>query len=161
MCIRDRHYTVSLQTVVRKCAWNILHAVGYAVGISTSCGSAADAGHGVEEEGTHVQQGVNEAAEVDAEAPVAARGSDDMSEDTGRGVEEEGTHVEECRQSRWRPSAVDMRDVLKFGGGARSPLNSGEMPTDVAKNTLTPATCLLYTSPSPRDATLSRMPSSA
>ena len=33
-----------------------------------------------------------------------------------------------------------MRDVLKFGGGARSPLNSGEMPTDVAKNTLTPAT---------------------
>lgn len=42
-----------------------------------------------------MQQGVNEAAEVDAEAAVAARGSDDMSEDTGRGVEEEeSTHVE-------------------------------------------------------------------
>ena len=55
----------------------------------------ADAGRCVEEEGTHVQQGVNETAEVDAEAAVAARGSDDMSEDTGRGVEEEeSTHVE-------------------------------------------------------------------
>ena len=29
------------------------------------------------------------------------------------------------------------------------------------KHTLVPSICLLYTSPSPRDATLSRMPSSA
>ena len=32
---------------------------------------------------------------------------------------------------------------------------------DVAENAVCACTCLLYTSPSPRDATLSRMPSSA
>ena len=34
-------------------------------------------------------------------------------------------------------------------------------PQDVARHRLRALTCLLYTSPSPRDATLSRMPSSA
>ena len=38
-------------------------------------------------------------------------------------------------------------------------LSSGDPQTRVACETL--STCLLYTSPSPRDATLSRMPSSA
>ena len=36
-----------------------------------------------------------------------------------------------------------------------------ELSSDHIKNTLDPLGCLLYTSPSPRDATLSRMPSSA
>ena len=37
----------------------------------------------------------------------------------------------------------------RTGGGVRAGFEGGQMP------------CLLYTSPSPRDATLSRMPSSA
>ena len=36
-----------------------------------------------------------------------------------------------------------------------------ECPVDAIKADTEPGSCLLYTSPSPRDATLSRMPSSA
>ena len=36
-----------------------------------------------------------------------------------------------------------------------------QMTTDINTNNTSISTCLLYTSPSPRDATLSRMPSSA
>ena len=43
--------------------------------------------------------------------------------------------------------------VLEYGGSDRSPLI--QMPGALSYP------CLLYTSPSPRDATLSRMPSSA
>ena len=38
---------------------------------------------------------------------------------------------------------------------------SGHYNTGLEKEKLIPIACLLYTSPSPRDATLSRMPSSA
>ena len=42
-----------------------------------------------------------------------------------------------------------------------APINSNKVGAVVDINNTTPYTCLLYTSPSPRDATLSRMPSSA
>ena len=42
-------------------------------------------------------------------------------------------------------------------------IDSNSIPTPTGKNAINPndISCLLYTSPSPRDATLSRMPSSA
>ena len=40
-------------------------------------------------------------------------------------------------------------------------INKNKRPQNSLKEVLSSNTCLLYTSPSPRDATLSRMPSSA
>ena len=40
-------------------------------------------------------------------------------------------------------------------------VNSIETKTKISKNLITKISCLLYTSPSPRDRTRSRMPSSA
>ena len=48
--------------------------------------------------------------------------------------------------------------MITIGLGRRSVELLGQQAT---MGLLWPATCLLYTSPSPRDATLSRMPSSA
>ena len=48
---------------------------------------------------------------------------------------------------------------LMFGGSANIPNFDG--PIQLAGGENNAFTCLLYTSPSPRDATLSRMPSSA
>ena len=52
------------------------------------------------------------------------------------------------------------------GLDASSKITNTQLPDTIVSSsstdlTLDPATCLLYTSPSPRDATLSRMPSSA
>ena len=52
-------------------------------------------------------------------------------------------------------------DVIAVGPGSRN-MNTGEpMPMDVKVGDTIVYTCLLYTSPSPRDGLLSRMPSSA
>ena len=53
---------------------------------------------------------------------------------------------------------VDGRDVCSQPAGH---LESGESLTTAVIREVLEETCLLYTSPSPRDATLSRMPSSA
>ena len=61
-----------------------------------------------------------------------------------------------------RGGILDM--VNMFGGGALSRMSLfalGVMPYISASIIMQLLTCLLYTSPSPRDATLSRMPSSA
>ena len=53
----------------------------------------------------------------------------------------------------------DIEDAVHLGGlPGLAPFVRGPYPTMYAER---PWTCLLYTSPSPRDATLSRMPSSA
>ena len=52
--------------------------------------------------------------------------------------------------------------LLLFVGGLYFLVKRNEQPAEVFDTrTVTVDTCLLYTSPSPRDATLSRMPSSA
>ena len=59
----------------------------------------------------------------------------------------------------WRPGdPVGGRQFTSVGGGRPLVLESGEALVDIE---MAYETCLLYTSPSPRDATLSRMPSSA
>ena len=49
---------------------------------------------------------------------------------------------------------VPMMNILNGGGHA-------DNNVDIQEFMIQPVSCLLYTSPSPRDATLSRMPSSA
>ena len=67
---------------------------------------------------------------------------------------------------------VVSREIARAGGFNHIPLLAGmgvtmvgptilEYGTDAQKARHLPGICLLYTSPSPRDATLSRMPSSA
>ena len=58
-------------------------------------------------------------------------------------------------RTAWQPSGED----AVFAGvvGAQSTVAAAMVPTIIGRDDL----CLLYTSPSPRDATLSRMPSSA
>ena len=56
--------------------------------------------------------------------------------------------------------------VILIDGEAVGAINRRPQPGETRSNmhvggTAEPDTCLLYTSPSPRDATLSRMPSSA
>ena len=48
--------------------------------------------------------------------------------------------------------------VIKYGGNA---MESEELKTGFARDIVLMKACLLYTSPSPRDGLLSRMPSSA
>ena len=58
--------------------------------------------------------------------------------------------------------AVELRDGGDRYGGKGVLTAVGFVNTDLAESIIgLPVTCLLYTSPSPRDATLSRMPSSA
>ena len=53
-------------------------------------------------------------------------------------------------------------NVYRIIGSCDSHIEFGVNPTATTSSAMLPAyTCLLYTSPSPRDATLSRMPSSA
>ena len=56
----------------------------------------------------------------------------------------------------------DLHSILQVG---RYPVTSSKMvvlkPTQIIVSAKVDTSCLLYTSPSPRDATLSRMPSSA
>ena len=52
-------------------------------------------------------------------------------------------------------SITDETKILDVGCG------DGEIPIEIYKKTKSKITCLLYTSPSPRDNTTSRMPSSA
>ena len=59
-----------------------------------------------------------------------------------------------ANQSIDSPGAISRNQVNARVSGREA----GDNPTDTAKQNYT---CLLYTSPSPRDATLSRMPSSA
>ena len=58
-------------------------------------------------------------------------------------------------KKRISQSELDVMDVL----WTESPLGASEVATHLAESK--DWNCLLYTSPSPRDATLSRMPSSA
>ena len=60
--------------------------------------------------------------------------------------------VQRSAEARAQASGVSVDDVLNSWAGGES-VASGSTPP--------PKDCLLYTSPSPRDATLSRMPSSA
>ena len=52
-------------------------------------------------------------------------------------------------------------DMVELGMPYSDPLADGPVIQAAASRALAAGTCLLYTSPSPRDATLSRMPSSA
>ena len=75
------------------------------------------------------------------------------------------------REASWRVLKMKHFDVQIMGGivlhgGNVAEMRTGEGKTLVATsavylNAITGKGCLLYTSPSPRDATLSRMPSSA
>ena len=58
---------------------------------------------------------------------------------------------------------LEVLGIHCFGANAAEIVHIGQavMDGDAASNSLKYFTCLLYTSPSPRDATLSRMPSSA
>ena len=60
---------------------------------------------------------------------------------------------------------LEVRDLVVdfpiFGGIMQRRVNSVHAVRRVSFDLIKGETCLLYTSPSPRDATLSRMPSSA
>ena len=56
---------------------------------------------------------------------------------------------------RWHATSLNYHDYLVAIGGI--PVPDGRIPMSDGAGEI----CLLYTSPSPRDATLSRMPSSA
>ena len=60
--------------------------------------------------------------------------------------------------------ALNAIDIIDFDGEDGDEFDLGSPRSDhedIAKQLTTYRSCLLYTSPSPRDATLSRMPSSA
>ena len=67
-----------------------------------------------------------------------------------------------CQKQHWEQGGHDqLCKPIKKAGGAEQ-YNANEKYTEaVAVAVKKCADCLLYTSPSPRDATLSRMPSSA
>ena len=67
--------------------------------------------------------------------------------------DEQSGHVREVGVELYQEMLRQAVDSAKSGLGGKS--------VDDAKPAWTPQICLLYTSPSPRDATLSRMPSSA
>ena len=52
-------------------------------------------------------------------------------------------------------------DASMNGQTVKCVYNNGATESEIGTSTITIISCLLYTSPSPRDATLSRMPSSA
>ena len=56
---------------------------------------------------------------------------------------------------------ISEKEVAAIGAGLMVLLGIQVDDTDKEARKLAQKTCLLYTSPSPRDATLSRMPSSA
>ena len=58
-------------------------------------------------------------------------------------------------------TASNLGDRLFIGDGSNVDVIGGKFFSDMLDHTQGTLTCLLYTSPSPRDATLSRMPSSA
>ena len=58
-------------------------------------------------------------------------------------------------------TAIDMEDLTGIGPYSVYPRTSGIEANQIVNLTGGPYTCLLYTSPSPRDGLLSRMPSSA
>ena len=64
--------------------------------------------------------------------------------------------IDDHQRFPYTSGSTDTWDILKVAD--EDPQNSGRI-LDVYRNASYP--CLLYTSPSPRDATLSRMPSSA
>ena len=71
-----------------------------------------------------------------------------------KGDEEEEEEEEEL--------GVESSPSLTHGCGALSPLLMSDSPEEKSAEVIgCIATCLLYTSPSPRDGLLSRMPSSA
>ena len=78
-----------------------------------------------------------------------------------RGGGGEGTHrrPEECRQAGQREQ--EPQHDGRQRAGRRRRRRSGRSSTRPPLTRRPQLTCLLYTSPSPRDATLSRMPSSA
>ena len=60
------------------------------------------------------------------------------------------------------PISIDKWDVIVIGAGAAGLMTCLELPENLNVLLLNRNTsCLLYTSPSPRDRTRSRMPSSA
>ena len=80
-------------------------------------------------------------------------------------IEEEGTSVEieqddNSNESNVQVSSTDQADV-KQNDDSEDELESYSDNVKKRINQLTAKSCLLYTSPSPRDGLLSRMPSSA
>ena len=73
--------------------------------------------------------------------------------------------VKEYRDTYWTPDYVpldtDLLACFKCTGQEGVPKEEVAAAVAAESSTGTWSTCLLYTSPSPRDATLSRMPSSA
>ena len=87
----------------------------------------------------------------------------------GRNLETNGSELRSLRreyagliaESVYRAMGFRMFDVQVEAMGAACQNAIVEMQTGEGKTVVTGSICLLYTSPSPRDATLSRMPSSA
>ena len=80
----------------------------------------------------------------------------------GDGAKPEIPHAENGHQSKFDVVLLSIRRLLKRGAIANLTNLLGRLhPADVARVIVHLDTCLLYTSPSPRDRSLSRMPSSA
>ena len=83
--------------------------------------------------------------------------------------EDTGDPISDDLFRQWANSAERMSNVPGFGGDPHEGLFVAEIPFGGGSYRTLPSEqagdeyllCLLYTSPSPRDATLSRMPSSA
>ena len=74
----------------------------------------------------------------------------------------DGTFVElERNEDGFSTSVGDCGDVTRVRMNNRSGTLKLTLKSEAGVNNLLYQSCLLYTSPSPRDATLSRMPSSA
>ena len=71
----------------------------------------------------------------------------------------------ECQVQHWKEGGHDQlcKKIKKTGGAEQYNANGkySEAVSAAAEKCAEDTNCLLYTSPSPRDATLSRMPSSA
>ena len=71
--------------------------------------------------------------------------------------------VRACYLKQWRKSKTRLKQLIKLGVSKRDALGAAKSGKQRTVASIQDGTgpCLLYTSPSPRDATLSRMPSSA
>ena len=67
----------------------------------------------------------------------------------------------ETTNKEWNPETNRFNEVPLYTEAQAREAFKGEMLDKFKENTIDPNTCLLYTSPSPRDRQKSRMPSSA
>ena len=97
------------------------------------------------------QSGTEVCSSADSERlPISS--SSEESEHSDTNSESDGGEVPES--DVWKPNVVGDAEFLH-------PLTSTDQCSSECCDEGLSSTCLLYTSPSPRDATLSRMPSSA